>query len=183
MIIGYCLYGQDNDSWMLENGEPPQELKCQKCGLLIDFDYSNPFYRIKRKTYDYSHPYDIGNIVSAKFKEFCIREGYKDIVFKEFERSLGFFQFYASKVLKFDIDRSGTSLSKYCEVCKNYEEVIGSTPSFLSNQAVLDEGFYRTDLLFGSRNAKNPIIIIDPLTHQKIKREKIKGLFFKPIYL
>jgi hypothetical protein len=181
MILGYCLYGQDNDSWMLEDGEPPQELKCNRCGLLIDFDYSNPFYKIKRKTYDYSHPYDVGNVVSAKFREFCIREGYKNIVFKEFEWSPGFFQFYATKIVKFDIKRSGTSLSKYCEVCKSYEEVIGSSPPFLDSQTVLSEGFYRTDLLFGSKNAKNSIIIVDPLTQQKIKREKMKGLVFKPI--
>lgn len=182
MVIGYCLYGQDNDTWMLEDGEPPPELKCSRCGLLVDFDYSNSFYRM-RKSYDYSHPYDIGNIVSSKFKEFCAREGYENIVFKEFERSPGFFQFYATKIVKFDAKRSGTSLSKYCETCKNYEEVIGSNPPFLENQTVLDKGFYRTDLLFGSKNAKNPIIIVDPLTHQKIKREKMKGLVFRPIIL
>jgi hypothetical protein len=182
MIVGYCVYGQDNDSWMLEDGKAPEGLRCPRCGLLTDFNYFNPLYKIKKKGYDYSHPYDIGKIVSAKFKEFCIRAGYKNIVFKEFEWSPGFFKFEANKILKFDIQRSGTSLSKYCEICKNYEEVIRSNAPFLENQSTaLPEGFYRTDYVFGSGNGKNPTLIVDPITQQRLKREKMKGLVFIPI--
>lgn len=181
MVTSYCLYGQDNDSWMLDDGKPSDGLRCPKCGLLTDFNYSNPFYKLKKSTYDYSHPYDIGIIVSTKFKEFCVRENYSNIEFKELERSPGFFQFYAKRILKVDAQRSGTTFSKYCDVCKNYEEVIGSNPLYLQTNSKVDEGFYRTDLIFGSRNGKNPIIIIDPSLQQKLKREKLKGLVFRHI--
>jgi len=181
MIIGYRLDGQDNDSWMLEDGEPPSELKCPKCGLLNDFNYINPFYKIKKKTYDYSHPYDVGGVVSMKFKEFCIREKYHNILFRELEWSPGFFALYTTKIIEFDSQRSGTTFTKYCDVCQNFEEVIGSNPSFLKNSSELEDGFYRTDLIFGSKNAKNPILIVGVETQEKLKREKFKGLVFKPI--
>lgn len=179
MIIGYCLYGQDNDTYMIDEGS--SLTVCPKCGFLKDFDYHNPLYKIKKKTYDFSHPYDFGNVVSLKFKEFCIRENYKNILFKEFERSFGFFQFYAKGIVEFDAERTGTEFKNYCEVCGNHEEAIGVTPPFLKDAKRLEDGFYRTDLLFGSKNAKSPIVIVGPDTCGKLKKEKMKGLTYVPI--
>lgn len=180
MIIGHCLYGQDNDSYMIED-ETALEI-CPKCKYLKDFNYHNPFYKIKNKSYDFSHPYDIGSIVSLKFKEFCLRENYEGIIFKEFEKSFGFYQFIPKNILEFDDSRTGTHFKNYCEVCKNYEEVIGANPAYIKNIfKELEDGFYRTDLLFGSKSNKNPLIIVAPKTHAKLKKERMKGLVFKPI--
>lgn len=182
MIIGYVLNGSDNDSFMIGDEKHIEVPCCLKCGYLLDFNYHNPFYRIKRKVYDYSHPYDIGNIVSLKFKEFCIREEYKNIVFKEFERETNFFQLIVNNVIKFDFDRGKTRFKNFCDVCLNYEEAIITFIYLKNTFKELDNGFYRTDLVFGAKNKKNPLIIVDSNTYQKLKREKMKGLFFEPIH-
>jgi hypothetical protein len=43
-------------------------------------------------------------------------------------------------------------------------------------------GFYRTDLLFGYGNRKTPlIVIVGTETQEKLKREKIKGMYLDAI--
>jgi hypothetical protein len=181
MIIAYCLDGQDNDTFMIDENSSLEV--CPKCGYLKNFNYHNPFYKVKRKTYDFAHPYDVGTIVSLRFKEFCLRENYKGLIFKEFERSFGFFQFDTNNVVEFDAVRTGTQFEKYCDICGNYEEGIGTNPPFLKNiHQELEDGFYKTDLVFGAKNSKNSIIVIAPETCKKLKREKMKGLVFTPIH-
>ncbi len=181
--IGFTLIGQDNDSFFLEHETQLIESTCRECGCLLDFvNYFNPSFRIKKKTYDFSATYDLRYIVSLKFKEFCVREGYKNIKFKSFEREPGFFQFLPCEIVEFDSERRKTEFIDYCEVCNNYKEVIGAIPAFLKiGTKKLTDGFYRTDLLFGVKNRKQPLIIVAPETYEKLKREKFKGLVFDRI--
>jgi len=180
MIVGYSIFGQDDDNYMIDE-QSVLDL-CPRCGFLKKFDYHNPSYKVKRKNYDYFHPYDQGTIVSLRFKEFCLREGYHDILFKELERSIDFFQFFSERIVLVDATRTKMELNNFCPVCGNYEESTGSEPTYLLNVTkALDDGFYRTDKVFGSRNSKNPLIIVGPETHRKLKREKMKGLIYFPI--
>lgn len=167
---------------MLDDEKHPNASTCKECGYILDFEYHNPFFKIKRKTFDFSHPYDIGHIVSLKFKEFCIRENYKGLLFKEFERQPNFFQLIVNNVVQFDTQKAKTEFGKRCKTCNNYEFTTGFEPPSLKNTSnPLDDGFYRTDILFGSYNRKNPIIVVGTETYQKLKREKMKGLIFDPI--
>jgi hypothetical protein len=182
MIVGYLVHGQDNDSYML-NEKNAGDITCPTCGFLLNFGFHNPFFRLRRKTFDFSHTYDIGHIVSLKFKEFCIRQGYEGIVFKEFEREPNFFQLIVDKVVEFDTVKAQTEFGKKCETCNNFEYTVGFEPSHLKNiMAPLEEGVYRTNVLFGSYNRKNPIIIIGISTFEKLRKEKMKGLIFDPVY-
>lgn len=174
MTIGYMLIGSDNDTFMYEGVQHDNPTLCSRCGYIRQFDYHNPFYKQKRKNFDASHPYDFGFIVSLKFKEFCERNNYLNVEFKEFEQSVGFYQLIISQKVPF----TGRILTKYCEVCGNYEEAIGPKPNF-SN--VLSDGFYKSDLAFGTRNRKSHVEIVAPDTYEKIKKEKFKGLYFEKI--
>lgn len=181
MIIGYILFGYDNDTFMYEGVEHTNPPKCSKCGHLIDFDYTNPYYRLKRKTLDLSHPYDIGTIVSLKFKEFCERNKY-DVKFKEFEREPNFYQLVVNDKIEFDSERRRTKLIGFCDVCKNFEQAIGATPAYLKHiTKPLIDGIYRTDLQFGDGNRKRYLIVVAPNTYEKMKKEKFNGLYFKKI--
>ncbi|HRF34088.1 MAG TPA: hypothetical protein PLM56_11365 [Cyclobacteriaceae bacterium] len=174
MIVGYILIGSDNDTFMYEGVQHDNPPLCTKCGYLKKFDYHNPFYKQKKKTFDVSHPYDFGFIVSLKFKEFCERNNYGNILFKEFEQSPGFYQLIITRNLPF----SGRLLTKHCEVCGNYEEAIGPKATF---SYALPDGFYRSDIAFGTRNRKSYLEIVAPDTYVKMKKEKFKGLYFEKI--
>jgi len=180
MILGYILTGSDNDSFMLDDADISTQ-RCPTCKYLSDFSYHNPFFKLKRKAYDYSHPYDIGSIVSLRFKEFCIREKYSATSFKEFEREPNFFQLVVTAIVQFDSAKSKTRLTGYCETCQNYEEAIMAFSYLKNDSTPLKDGFYRTDMVFGSKDCKNPLVIVGVETYQKLKREKMKGLYFEAI--
>jgi hypothetical protein len=182
MNIGYHLSGDDNDSFFIEDERSLNAPICSKCGRLLDsVNYFNPFFKLKRKIYDFSFTYDQRKIVSLKFKEFCIREAYDGLIFKEFEKEPNFFHFIVNNVVEVDIDRSKPRFEKHCSICGNYDGIY-LRDLFLKDVAKeLEDGFYRTDLLFSEGNKKQPLFIVGPRTQAKLKQEKLKGVIFRPI--
>jgi hypothetical protein len=182
MNIGFYLSGNDNDSFFIEDEKHLDSPTCSKCGWLLDFiNYFNPLFKLKRKTYDLSFTYDQRKIVSLKFKEFCIRERYSGLVFKEFEREPDFFHFIVNNVIEVDVERSKPRFEKRCDICGNYEGIY-LREIFLKNvNKELQDGFYRTDLLFSEGDKKQPLFIVGPKTKDKLKKEKLKEIVFKPI--
>ena len=54
----------------------------------------------------------VGNVISLRFKELCLREKYKGTIIKEFEREPKFFQFIVDNVV--DIERGEPTLTEFC---------------------------------------------------------------------
>jgi hypothetical protein len=182
MIVAYYLTAHDNDSFFLEDEKHPDAPICEKCGFLIDpVNYYNPYFRMKKKTLDLSYTHDLRPIASLKLKEFCKREGYRNLVFKDFEREPNFFQFIIKEIVELDIDKSQPKYENRCTVCGNWEGTYmqNIVIKYLSKE--LEDGFYRTDVLFSHGNRKNPLFIVGAGTFEKLKREKMKGLIFEPI--
>lgn len=182
MILGYVVTGPDNDSYMLNGVNLSQAEICPACGLLLNFEYHNPDLKPRRATFDLSHCYDLGTIVSLRFKEFCSRHQYTGIRFDSFHASPNYFQFFINNKLKLNATKGEVQFIKKCKHCGRYKEVIGATPAFLKNEERIPDGFFASDLLFGSDNHKNPLIIVGTETREKLQTEKIKGLWFEPIY-
>ena len=182
MVFAYFLLGQDNNSFFLDSKNLLAPT-CSKCGYLYDLiNYFNPSFKLKRRTNDISYTYDGRCIVSLRFKEFCKREGYVGLTFKVFEREPNFYLFQVDNELSFDSAVSKTEFLEYCEECNNYKEIIGFSPGHLRSIGNrLSDGFYRTDLLFGSGNSKHPLIIVAPETKIKFEREKLQGGYLEPI--
>jgi hypothetical protein len=111
-----------------------------------------------------------------------LREGYKGLVFDEFLKDKTHFHFMVENIVKFDAVKRGTVFERVCNVCKNYQSVVGATPSYLLQSRPLSDGFYRTDLLFGSGDRKSPIILVGSETKAKLESAKLKGLTFSPAY-
>ncbi len=182
MILGYVVTGPDNDSYMLDGVKLSQTEICPACGLLLNFEYHNPDLKLRRSTFDLSHCYDVGTIVSLRFKEFCIRQNYTNVRFSAFYASQNYYQFFIDNKIALDTVKRDIQFVKKCKHCHRYKEVIGATPAFLKNEEYIPDGFFTSDLFFGSDNSKNPVIIIGTETREKLQTEKIKGLWFEPIY-
>lgn len=183
MIIGYWISGYDNDSYMTgccdklfpEAGNVP---KCEKCGYRTDYRYTNRDFVLKRKTMDFSSTYDGITIVSLKFKEFCNRYGYENLVFGELPKALGFFQFYVEgNILGYDAGLK----EKFCDTCGQYESVVRPIIESIGMTKPLPDGFYQSNLWFGSGNEKSPLTIISPATKEKLAREKFKNICMNKI--
>ena len=183
MTIGYDISGYDNDSYMTgrceelfpEAGNVP---KCDKCGYRTDYRYTNKNFVLKRKTMDFSSTYDGITIVSLKFKEFCKRYGYKNLIFVELPKSPNFFQFdIEGNILEYDAGLK----EKFCDVCGQYESVVRPILKLDKITETLPDGFYQSDLWFGSGNSKSPKTIISPVTKEKLDREKFKNICMNKI--
>ena len=183
MIIGYRISGYDNNSYMTgccdrlfpEAGDVP---KCEKCGYRTDYRYTDKNFVLKRKTMDFSSTYDRVMIVSLKFKEFCKRYGYENLVFVELPKSPNFFHFYIEgNILEFNARQK----DKFCDACGQYKNVIMPSMKLENITEPLPDGFYQSDLWFASGNEKSPITVISPVTKANLDREKFKNICMNKI--
>ncbi len=181
MIIGYQLGGYDNGTVMFEKDCAALE-KCPACGYRIDFFAHNPLYRQARKRRsDLLCTYDGAEIVTQNFKAFCLENSYQGVNFLEFRNDPDHFHLQTERIVPFDAKRRGTRFISYCPFCENYESIIGANPDYLKVQRPLQDGIYRTDLLFGPKNAKSPLLLVGCETKAKMESANLKGLLFEEI--
>jgi hypothetical protein len=184
MSQGYSLSGYDNDSFMCSSTDRVFDNMnglevCPKCGYRTNFNYINSEFRVKRRTNDISYTYDGYCIVSLKFKEACERAHFQGMQFVQLPSDSEYFYLMPSCVVKFDTEKRKTRFEKKCEVCGYYEAVAGATPAFIKE--VLTADICKTDILFGSGNAKHPIVLITKKAKEVFEQEKLKGIIVEEI--
>ncbi len=86
-----------------------------------------------------------------------------------------------ANVIKFDTIRRETRFLEFNPSCNEYNETVGANPVCLTDNAVLPDGFYRTDVEFGRSYAKSPVIIVGLETGLKLKEQKFNGLDLEKI--
>jgi len=180
MILGYSISGPDNDSYLNEELYGKNICECLKY-IRNRENYISPELTIKKTKYDFSYTYDSATIVSQIFKDFCEKENFKNIEFHQLKRQKGFYLFKVNRIIKFDSKRRKTKFLEYNESCDEYNEVIGATPICLKENKELKTGFFRTDIEFGRGYAKGYDILVDIGTFEKMKKEKLKGLYGEEI--
>jgi DNA-directed RNA polymerase subunit RPC12/RpoP len=185
MIVGYAITGEDNDSYMCAScdrvfPDMPGLNVCPKCGYRTDIFYTNPAFKLTRTKFDFSHTYDGACIVSERFKEFCIRHHFESLEFRALPAAKGFYHFIVHRIVPFDTITRKTRFGDLCPTCGFYESVAGATPSFLRVSAPLADGFWRSDILFGSRNEKHPLIFVGTSTKELMERERFAEIHFDP---
>ena len=184
MSKGYSISGFDNDSFMCSSADRVfDEIGdidvCPKCGYRTDFNYIYEKFRVKRRGNDISFTYDGYCIVSLKFKEACDRAGFEGIEFLGLPGDKEYYHLVPGCVVEFDCEKRKTRFENKCDVCGNYESVVGATPAFIKGELASD--VCRTDILFGSGNAKKPIILISENAKKVFDREKLVGIFAEEI--
>ena len=184
MSESYSLSGYDNDSFMcsstdriFENMEGLEV--CPACGYRTNFSYINSEFRVKRRTNDISYTYDGYCIVSLKFKEACERELFQGLQFIHLPSDKEYFYLDPSCVVEFDTEKRKTRFENKCEVCGNFESVAGATPAFIKGELTAD--ICRTNIMFGSGNAKHPLILASKKAKETFEREKLKGVTLEEV--
>lgn len=178
MIIGYVISAIDNKYSMYKG------LQLNKCSRFMDI-YSlniiNPSIQFNNIKPNFSYTYDGFAIVSEKFKIFCEKAGYSGIEFVELRGTQKYYWFKINNVLEFDPIERGTSFLDFNEECNGYEEIIGATPACLKNKNMLPDGFFRTDICFGSYAGKSPLYIIGEVTKKKLLSAGFDEIDFEDI--
>src|SRR5262245_26816378 len=172
-IVANVIRGPDNDTYLFDD----RAQRCGTCGFRRDFLATNPRYVLRRSKLDVSSTYDNQLIVSARFKEWVERVGLPGAVFHPFDDDPRHFHLLSDRVVPFDtVARKTRFIGPTCAECGNAVEVIGADPTFLRVNAPIERGFARTDVLFGSRDAKAPLILVDPASGHELERASMKGL-------
>jgi hypothetical protein len=171
----YRLSARDNDSYFFRDRQDVK--RCSVCSALLDkWKEDLSAVPIKRAPkYDVSYSYDGVYVVNNRFRA-CVEENaITGLVFTPLQA--GLFSIRPKVSVPFDAARRGTRFLKQCQVCGQYESVVGATPVFLAAKAVIPErGFVRTDLEFGSFDEKHPVVLCGAEAAEVLRGANLKGL-------
>jgi hypothetical protein len=177
MIVAYNFGGHDGDAFFFEDRKA--SIFCPICGTLLDRDFLPEGVR-PRKKWDVCSSYENRTIVTERFKKWCESRKFDGLVFRQVCETPPYYVLEPSNVLRFDPRRA--RFENKCAACGNYESIVLAGPFALLNvQAPIEEGFFRTDLEFGSRWEKSPLIVVGVRTMDAIKQERFRLVEFEPI--
>ena len=199
MILAYRLAPHDDGTHMLGGGtyRPPRSAgfhdwrfgkdgvphpaTCGTCGRKTDPNYVNPSFSPKKR-WDISATYDGYCIVSCRFRDFCLIRRWQGMTFVRLPADMGFFVLRLSSVLRFDAERRRTRFEHKCPTCGAYYSVIGADPTFLRDVTEpIKEGFFRSDLEFGSGPTQHPLILLGIDTAEKLRRERFQNYYLREV--
>ncbi len=178
MILGYSIEETDLKCNMLDG---MQLTACAKYSNIYDLNIVNPNFKIKSKKYNAGCTYDGFTIVSELFKQFCETEKYTGLEFFILPSLPNFYWFKVHNIVEFDTEARETQFINYNENCKGYEEIIGATPVCLKSKKTLANGFFRTDICFGSFAGKSPVYLVGEETMVKLKSAGFKEIVFEKV--
>jgi hypothetical protein len=153
----------------------------RNCGTLLDRTYL-PSRVLPLKRYDICATSDGRVLVSERFKHWCGQQSYHGLRFRKVSEQPPYYDFEPTDTVEFDAQRAGTRFEDKCSICGNFESVVGTYPLGLRNvTSPLQHGFFRTDLEFGSRWEKSPLIMVGIRTKEAMKIEKFRLVDYEPI--
>lgn len=194
MILAYELFAQDDDTYMLgeQTYRPekpgfhdwrfgvdgvPHPATCPTCGRKTDPNFVSQSFRVKHRRRDLIATYDGCLIASTRLRNFCISRGDPGVFFVPLPADDAFFWLRSDRMVGSDAALRGTRFERHCHTCRAFYSVVGAHPIVLRGEAEpLLEGFYRTDLEFGSGPEQSPLVIVGIRTAQALRGAKFRGL-------
>lgn len=171
----FIIYGHDNDMSFFDGREDVG--RCASCGqILAKWEVNLAIVPAPRKLrYDVSTSCDGVVVVSRRFRELYDATGMTGLRFTPLGDHA--FSVQSTELVQFDSVSRGTRFLQHCDMCGQYESVVGAAPAFLMKGAhVADMGFARTDLEFGSRDEKSPLLICGDSAATILSEAKLKGM-------
>jgi hypothetical protein len=197
LIVGYWATYNDNGTCMWDDKDLHVP-RCPRCHRRTDFFSTNPDYKVRKRYKPIYAPelgvnsktvlfytHDNQTIASRAFRDWCLEEGYSGLEFRELPLDPDYFHFFAHNTVEYDSEATAARFLNFCPECGNYESVLlgglNGNP-IIKVSALLADGFYRTDLLFGSGDYRDPLLIVGIETREKIHAAKMKGVYFDPVF-
>ena len=180
VIAKYLLSGIDINDYMYEDTMNRPDC-CPICHNTLR-KIPNLEKKFYVKNFDIGWTYDNYCIVSERFKDFCEKEGYPNLVFISL-KSKGMYYFEPQIICNLDYKRYGTRFINKRECCGCYDEVIGM-PRMVSSEfkPESDDFIMRSEYMLASYYYKSYDILVGPKTAIKMKEYGLKRIYFKNIY-
>ncbi len=200
MLIAYHVLTRDNETqmlgdatwypedpcgfydWRFAQDGAPHPATCPACGRKTDPTFINPSYKLKKRRWDFGLTRDGYFIVSRRFRKFCEDQGWEGMEFVTLPAEDLFFVLRLTCILKFDVVKGETRFKKFCSQCGAYHDVVGAIPVYLSQiSEPIEDGFYRSDLEFGSGHEQCPLILVGTNTAPKLRSQRFLRMRFDPV--
>jgi len=181
-IIGFGITGLDNGTTFI--GDKSRLACCPTCGARYDFFVHNPEYHMGRKRRsDLLFTYDDVPIITQRFRDFVEINGYPGVHSLPFKNDMARFHLVVDSVVPYDQTAPGLEMEEFCKTCQRYNSVATGTEGLiLDTNAPLDDGFYRSDLVFGHGHNKTALIVVGMKTRDKMEEYGLKGVCFQPVF-
>lgn len=181
VAVAKTLHGSDEYGFMYDENSPNL---CPVCGNTLK-QIPNINYKVKKKRGSLLTTYDGYEIVSEKFREFCLINKYPDLLFVPLMNSPGFYFFSSQRIYKIDAVRREVQFINKRECCGSYDEIIGASPAYKYPLFEMDTDDFicRTQYLFGTKDRKGPVFVVGLQTVVKMKEFGLKDLYFRDVYL
>ncbi|HWZ58949.1 MAG TPA: hypothetical protein VNW46_08255 [Gemmatimonadaceae bacterium] len=195
MILAYAITPQDDDSFMLgeDTYRPldsggfydwrfgvsgaPHPATCATCGTKTDVNFVNDQFRVHNRRRDLTATYDGYLLASKRFHKHCVAHRYPGVEFVPLPADEDFFWLRSQRTVRFDAARRGTRFEKLCNRCGSYFNIVGAHPIFLAAVSTsLTDGFYRTDIEFGSGHEQHPIVLVGTNTAAELRALNLRDL-------
>jgi len=180
MILGYTLSGNSSNEAMFFKGDEPSGIVCPQCGTCLNYEYSPLSVDIHpSKKYDISYTHDLRKLFSERFVSFCkeVLNSHETFVPVQAGK-MQLFYMIPTRVVEFDVIRRKVRFEKPCVHCGGYEAIAGAHPAFLKDNRIIEPGFFRTDIPFGSGKSKFPLIVVCEEWKNLLASEKFRGIDF-----
>jgi hypothetical protein len=195
--IGYHLNFSFNGTRMWESSDLSVK-RCPVCKYKLDFFATNPDYTFRKsfkpnvvgvgsavpKNTQLSSTYDIYDIATKEFMEFCEVQGYENLEFVPLKNDPNHYHLISHNVIPVNREQSRLRFGKLCLGCHNYEYTVFGNPAvcYVDTNEPIPDGIYRSDLLFASGDSKHPLLFIGRETILKFKAMGFKKISYTPIY-
>ena len=179
-IIAKTLTELDENKSM-HKGLPPNT--CPVCQSPLSREI-NPDFIAARIGTPIRSTYDGYCIVTEEFRKFCTENNYPNLVFEELPKSPGYYCFSPLDIFPLDPVRRKVEFYPTCPTCGESGGIYGATPAYKAENFTLpsNDFIYRSDLEFGDKGKRSPLIIIGVETGIKMKKTGLKSIYLGDVY-
>lgn len=182
----YSISGTDNNSEFYYMNDAILE-HCPNCGLITNraqaIQKRIATFKIKKKNYNLSTCSDGPAIASEKFVEIVNKHNLKGLSFIALPASPGFYLIRYEKVVGYDYAYNPhIYLKEKCKVCQQWYEISKVFPIKVvdkDEQKMDADTFYRTDLEYGEKVRRQPLVLVTENIPLIFKNEKVKDVYFE----
>jgi hypothetical protein len=175
--FAYVLRGPDINARYYDGA--PNGVVCPECGSCLNQYYVPATLRVQEATrYDFGHTQDLQPLFSKTLVDIINHKSKASLAANELRDSGGYFHLTVAETIEFDVQRRKTRLGPRCRVCGQFEWTAGATPAFLIGDQIPSNGILKTDLEFGDRHGKSPLLIVGRELKEAIESYRLPGIYF-----
>jgi hypothetical protein len=177
----YVLAGHEIKAYYFDGA--PDGTICPRCSSRLNWSYYPRTLKVEETPrYDFGYTQDLQPLFSKSLVEVINDLSGQRLVANEVRGSRGYFHLAVTETVEFDAQRRKTKFGPKCEVCGRVEWVAGATPAFLICDHVPVIGVLRTDLEFGGKNGRAPLLIVGKELKRQIETHRFPGIYFHDAY-